>query len=463
MLQETSTYRLWTLQNGQELDLGIKVGEQPSKIAPGDALYSQNCLFANRDDKGVYHPIGSVVKDGNVYYDAKARPKNWAMFVIPKVGKPYITHIPPPIADRKLSFYGTPQILKGGKVDITSAKEGTAADITNGANIRSAIGIKADGTIGLLATKTKMTLRELAFLMISLGFVDAMNMDGGGSVATHKIGNSHVWQRPTSSALYVVGREATEKDRFRVVVCAGHGPETAGKRTPDGSMREFQFNQPVAELVTKMLNQCENVEVLQVHENSRDVPLKERTDRANVFNADVYISIHANASGDTWSNAQGIETYVYTTRPAPAVALANSIQRKLIRETGRPDRGVKSANFHVLRETKMAAVLVECGFMTNKQEAALLKSDEYRRKCANAIFEALVETYGLKQVSQPPGSLDPLPTIQRRIAVQVHGQTVGEGYLINNRTYVPILTVGNIFGAEVQGLGDRVNIKRELK
>jgi len=116
------------------------------------------------------------------------------------------------------------------------------------------------------------------------------------------------------------------------------------------------------------------------HSDDRDVPLRERTDRANKWGADLFVSIHANAAGEGWSTAQGIETYVYTTRPPAAVALANAVQRHLIRTTGRPDRGVKSADFHVLRETRMTAILIECGFMTNKQECELLKSDDYRRK-----------------------------------------------------------------------------------
>src|SRR5690606_23136602 len=95
--------------------------------------------------------------------------------------------------------------------------------------------------------------------------------------------------------------------------------------------------------------------------------------------------------------AQGIETYVYTSWPKAAVALANAVQRNLIRVTGRPDRGVKAADFHVLRETKMTAILVECGFMTNREECELLKSDSYRRKCATAIVQGIVETYGVKK------------------------------------------------------------------
>jgi N-acetylmuramoyl-L-alanine amidase len=153
-----------------------------------------------------------------------------------------------------------------------------------------------------------------------------------------------------------------------------------------------------------LFSRYEGVDIMLTHAVDHDVPLKERTDKANAWKADLFVSIHANAAGDGWWNAaQGIETFVYETRPPAAVALANAVQRQLVKATGRPNRGVKSANFHVLRETKMPAILVECGFMTNREEAELLKSDSYRRKCAEAIVAGIVETYGLRpqQLVQP--------------------------------------------------------------
>lgn len=191
---------------------------------------------------------------------------------------------------------------------------------------------------------------------------------------------------------------------MRIAVDAGHGPETPGKRTPDGSMREFYFNSVVARYVRDELQQYDGVETLFTHadDGSRDVPLKERTDKANGWKADVFVSIHANAFGSTWNDANGIETFVYTSRPSEAVKLAEAVQNALIRATGRRDRGVKAGDLHVLRETKMTALLVECGFMTNREEAELLKSDEYRRKCAAAVVQGIAEVYGLKKSGSAP-------------------------------------------------------------
>ncbi|WP_411747615.1 N-acetylmuramoyl-L-alanine amidase family protein, partial [Psychrobacillus psychrotolerans] len=70
--------------------------------------------------------------------------------------------------------------------------------------------------------------------------------------------------------------------------------------------------------------------------------------------------------------------------------LASLIQNSLCSLTGRLNRGVKKADFAVVRDTRMPAVLVECGFMTNKNEAILLQSTIYRMHCAKAITYAIL-------------------------------------------------------------------------
>jgi N-acetylmuramoyl-L-alanine amidase len=206
-----------------------------------------------------------------------------------------------------------------------------------------------------------------------------------------------------------------------IVIDAGHGPNTPGKRTPDGSMKEYEFNSAVANYLRDELAKYENVRTHFTHSDREDVPLKRRTDEANRLGADLFVSIHANAVGADWSSAEGIETYVYKTRPREAVALAEKVQAQLIASTGRKNRGVKTADFHVLRETKMTAILVECGFMTHREEAALLKSDEYRRKVAAAIARAIAEQYGLKRKpeSATPKEVTKLTTNQPKTAYEL--------------------------------------------
>jgi len=175
----------------------------------------------------------------------------------------------------------------------------------------------------------------------------------------------------------------------KIMIDAGHGPDTAGKRSPDGILREFMFNEAVAIRLKKLLS-TEGFTVFFSHDNTRDVALSERISQANKLNVDAFVSIHANAYGTTWNDAHGIETYTCLQSSETSIKMAICVQQALFLRTGGRNRGVKKGDFAVLRETKMPAILVECGFMTNKKEASLLKSTSYQQKCAEAIHFGLL-------------------------------------------------------------------------
>ncbi|WKA59678.1 N-acetylmuramoyl-L-alanine amidase [Planococcus shenhongbingii] len=171
---------------------------------------------------------------------------------------------------------------------------------------------------------------------------------------------------------------------MKIMIDAGHGPNTPGKRSPDGRLREFHFNAAVADEVKKRLI-LDGHSVFFSHQPDQDVPLHERTALANRLKADLFVSIHANAFGSVFNDTQGIETFIYTKSSADSIKFAGSIQQALILSTHRKNRSVKKADFAVLRDTGMPAVLIECGFMTNREETELLKLDAYRKRCASAI------------------------------------------------------------------------------
>lgn len=182
---------------------------------------------------------------------------------------------------------------------------------------------------------------------------------------------------------------------MKIMLDAGHGYTTAGKRSPDG-MREYEFNRGVANYAKVILETYQHVTVYFAHSDKQDIPLKVRTDRANRLKVDCYVSIHANAFGTSWNDANGIETYVHPIRPKKTTVLAQKIHKHLINSTGLKDRGMKEADFHVLRATTMSAVLVECGFMTNREEVKQLRSDIFRKTCAEAIVKGVVDHFRLK-------------------------------------------------------------------
>ncbi len=183
---------------------------------------------------------------------------------------------------------------------------------------------------------------------------------------------------------------------MKIAIDSGHGLNTPGKRTPlfpDGShIREWQFNHPTALKLGELLV-GNGFEIVFVSPGEEDTPLATRTTRANQAKADLFVSIHYNAATGIWGSANGTETYHHPSS-SRGQKLAELIQKELIAETGRRDRGVKSANFQVLRETTMPAVLVECGFMDSLVEACLMLDEEYQTKCARAMAKGICAYFG---------------------------------------------------------------------
>ena len=193
-----------------------------------------------------------------------------------------------------------------------------------------------------------------------------------------------------------------------VAIDDGHGLETPGKRTPffPGTkrfMHENEFNRAVADLLKANLERC-GFNTLMVAPGDSDVPLKTRTDTANKAKADFYISIHANALNGIWGNQQGVSTFHYPNSILGKRA-ATIIHKHLKQGTEQKDRGVLTANFHVLRETKMPSVLVECAFMDNLREANLLLSDAFRIECAIEICKGICEYFAVPYV-KPQDTLE---------------------------------------------------------
>lgn len=194
-----------------------------------------------------------------------------------------------------------------------------------------------------------------------------------------------------------------------VAIDDGHGMETAGKRTPifpgtNKFMHENEFNRAVADLLKVNLERC-GFKILMVAQGDSDVPLKTRTDTANKAKADFYISIHANALNGQWGPQQGVSTYYYPGSEKGHKA-AEMIHKQLIKGTKQKDRGILTENFHVLRETNMPAVLVECAFMDNLNEAQLLLTDSFRRECADEICRGICEYFGVAYVESTPAADD---------------------------------------------------------
>jgi N-acetylmuramoyl-L-alanine amidase len=216
-----------------------------------------------------------------------------------------------------------------------------------------------------------------------------------------------------------------------IVLDPGHGGNDPGAVGKVKKLREKDVNLAVCLRLKEMLEKELGVQVLMTRSDDVFITLKNRTRFANENHADLFVSVHTNASNNR--SAKGVETFYLSTAQTSdaravealennvveeyeggksAVAkyddldfilsdlmqtehLENSnnmallIQQNLVAGTRSTDRGVKQANFYVLRGAYMPAILIELGFITNTDEEALLASDLYRERLARTIFEGL--------------------------------------------------------------------------
>ena len=187
----------------------------------------------------------------------------------------------------------------------------------------------------------------------------------------------------------------------RIALDAGHGMNTPGKRTPAGE-REWAFNDIVIRWVIHNLKSYEGVEVLRLDDPTgrRDVPLKERTDKANAWKADSLVSIHHNAFLGKWGNHTGTETFIFPDS-AQGMKLAQAVHPELVKRFKLKDRGIKEQSFHMLRESNMPAILTEGGYMDSNIDIVALRSEDRLRAQADGITAGLVKYHKLKKQSAP--------------------------------------------------------------
>lgn len=192
---------------------------------------------------------------------------------------------------------------------------------------------------------------------------------------------------------------------------AGHGGNnsTPGKRSPSGEY-EWDFNNQVAKGFKEGMSKYSGVKVVRVDDKSgqSDVSLRTRTNQANNANADFYISFHANAHEGVWGDHTGTEAYYYEGN-SKMQELAAKLSTKVAGVLGIRDRGAKTANLHITRETKMDALLLESAFMDSNIDIKKLRDSKLLRKAGEAAADVIAEHLGLKKGSSETKP-EPKPT-----------------------------------------------------
>ncbi|SDZ51524.1 N-acetylmuramoyl-L-alanine amidase [Evansella caseinilytica] len=146
-----------------------------------------------------------------------------------------------------------------------------------------------------------------------------------------------------------------------------------------------------------LLNEYEGVEVRMSRTTDVFVSLADRANDANTWGADYFISIHANAFDST--SARGYEDYIHDSlSDSSLTAQRRDVLHPIVASaTGIPNRGKKKANFQVLRETAMSAVLTENGFVTSPEDRALMLDESWLQAVGRAHAEAAAAIFNLQQ------------------------------------------------------------------
>lgn len=189
---------------------------------------------------------------------------------------------------------------------------------------------------------------------------------------------------------------------MKILIDNGHGVDTAGKRSPDGSLREYKYAREIAgRIVSELRKQGFDAERIVTEEN--DISLRERCQRVNAIcnrlgtKNVILVSVHCNAAGNgsQWMNARGWEAWTSVGQTA-ADKLADCLYKsaeetdfKIRKDTtdGDPD---KEGHLYILKHTKCPAVLTENLFQDNKEDVAFLLSEAGKETIVNLHVKGII-------------------------------------------------------------------------
>jgi N-acetylmuramoyl-L-alanine amidase len=180
------------------------------------------------------------------------------------------------------------------------------------------------------------------------------------------------------------GVKNTTKTFTTVVVDAGHGGKDSGAYRRSGPP-EKMVTLDVAQRLERRLRESQ-IKTVMTRDSDVFIPLNDRVAMENTQKNAIFVSIHFNDSRKR--KTHGFETYYHS---GASFDLANRIQQKLMTIPNSANGGIHTANFRVLRLASCPAVLVECGYLSNRSEGNQARDSEYRELLADRIAEAIVE------------------------------------------------------------------------
>ena len=238
--------------------------------------------------------------------------------------------------------------------------------------------------------------------------------DGVYVTGNHKInGKTHQFQSNGKWIAELSGTPAFEKGKYTKVIFLdpGHGGRDSGAFYYNIAEKDLNM-----QVYKKLRKELEGLGYTVLTSRESDVYVDfvtERSKMVNKTNADMFISIHFNATSNSASNVSGIQTYSYEQNPdyptkinsqwhnhpdriSESNRLAAAIHSSLLAETGAKNAGLLHGSFAVLRETNKPAVLLELGYMSNFDENQRIRNDAYQNKLVKGIVKGIQQYYASK-------------------------------------------------------------------
>lgn len=174
-----------------------------------------------------------------------------------------------------------------------------------------------------------------------------------------------------------------------IVIDPGHGGQENTGVVGEGGLKEKDITLDIAKRLRRNLLELGSL-VYTTREDDIYVSLKKRSDISNRLRPDFFFSLHMNSFGN--SSISGVEVYHYRGDKEGEI-IANSIIEKISSNLNIINRGVKTADFYLLKEVKTSSIHIELGYMTNPEEEKRFAHESFREEIARAISEGIVEYY----------------------------------------------------------------------
>ncbi len=242
--------------------------------------------------------------------------------------------------------------------------------------------------------KRKLNIKKLAILIVAaiLILISGIKLTQGAILAIQSIGNNEdktIVDGNVDNNELKTEVDKSIKKKYTVLIDPGHGGNDKGTLSRDKKAYEKDITLEIGTLVAKKLTKQKDVQAIISRNEDKYVSLSDRAKLANEQGVDILVSIHLNGQVGA-TDASGIETYYTKGRDDGSYDLAKQIQETVTSYVDIRDRGVKTDRFQVLLESKMPAILIECGFLSNEKESKNLQSKAYQEKLAEGITQGIL-------------------------------------------------------------------------